>query len=153
MAQIRCEVVTAERTVFQDDVDMVMAPGIQGQLGILPHHAALITALTYGELVIQREGQDDEFIAIGGGFMEVGPEHVTILADSAERADEIDEARASAALERAGETMAQTAREHVDLARAEAAIRRSQVRLKVARRRRRPRRQPPGQSPPPGAAQ
>ena len=152
MAQLRCEVVTAERTVFQDDVDMVVAPGIEGQLGVLPHHAALITALTYGELVIHREGQDDEFIAIGGGFMEVGPKHVTILADSTERADEIDEARAAAAFERAEETMAQTAREHVDLARAEAAMRRSLVRLKVAKRRRRPRSSRPGQGPAAGAA-
>ena len=56
MAQIRCEVVTAERTVFDDDVDMVVAPGIEGQLGILPHHAPLMTALTYGELIIHRAG-------------------------------------------------------------------------------------------------
>jgi F-type H+-transporting ATPase subunit epsilon len=153
MAQIRCEVVTAERTVFADDVDMVVAPGIEGQLGILPNHAALITALTYGELVIHREGQEDEFIAIGGGFLEVGPKHVTILADSAERAEEIDEARAAAALERAEETMAQTVREQVDLARAEAAMRRSLIRLKVAKRRRGPRRQRPAQGPPPGTAE
>ena len=91
MARLRCEVVTPERIVFEDDVDMVLAPGIEGQLGILPHHAPLITALSYGELILQREGQEDEFIAIGGGSMEVGPDHVTILADSAERADEIDE--------------------------------------------------------------
>ena len=88
MAQIRCEVVTAERTVFDEAVNMVVAPGINGQLGILPHHAPLMTALTYGELVIHREGLEDEFLAIGGGFMEVGPDHVIILADSAERADD-----------------------------------------------------------------
>jgi F-type H+-transporting ATPase subunit epsilon len=107
MAQIRCEVVTAERTVFEGDVNMVVAPGIEGQLGILPHHAPLMTALTFGELIIHREGQEDEFIAIGGGFMEVGPEHVTVLADSAERAEEIDEARASEAQERARQLMEQ----------------------------------------------
>jgi F-type H+-transporting ATPase subunit epsilon len=101
MSPIRCEVVTAERTVFDEDVDMVVAPGIEGQLGILPHHAPLITALTYGELVMRREGLEDDFIAIGGGFMEVGPEHVIILADSAERADEIDEARAEEARKKA----------------------------------------------------
>ena len=137
MAQLRCEVVTAERTVFQDDVDMVVAPGIEGQLGVLPHHAALITALTYGELVIHREGQDDEFIAIGGGFMEVGPDHVTILADSAERAGEIDEERAEAARLRAEATMEQQKRKDIDFARAEASLRRSLVRLKVAKRKRR----------------
>jgi F-type H+-transporting ATPase subunit epsilon len=137
MARIRCEIVTAERVVFDGEVDMVVAPGIEGQLGILPHHAPLMTALTYGELTLQREGEQDEFIAIGGGFMEVGPDHVTILADSAERAEEIDEERAESARARAEETMAQKKREDVDLARAEASLRRSLVRLKVARRKRR----------------
>jgi len=153
MAQIRCEVVTAERTVFEDDVDMVIAPGTQGELGILPHHAPLMTALTYGELTIRREGQDDEFIAIGGGFLEVGPDHVTILADSAERADEIDEARAEEAHLRAEELMAQRKEEDVDLARAEAALRRSMVRIKVAQHRRQRRGRVPGAGPTPGSGQ
>jgi F-type H+-transporting ATPase subunit epsilon len=144
MALLRCEVVTAERTVFEDDVSMVVAPGIGGQLGILPHHAPLMTALSWGELIIHREGQEDEFIAIGGGFMEVGPDHVTVLADSAERAEEIDEARAEEARQRARETMAQQHREDADFARAEAALRRSVIRLKVARRKRRPRGRVPG---------
>jgi F-type H+-transporting ATPase subunit epsilon len=137
MARIHCEVVTAERIVFHDDVDMVVAPGIEGQLGILPHHAPLMTALNYGELILYRAGEEDEYLAIGGGFMEVGPDHVTILADSAERAEEIDEARAEAARRRAEETMAQRRKEDVDLLRAEAALRRSVVRLKVARRKHR----------------
>lgn len=137
MAQIRCEVITAERVVFQDDVDMVVAPGSEGQLGILPHHAPLMTSLTFGELILQRAGREDEFIAIGGGFMEVGPDCVTVLADSAERAEEIDEARAEEARRRAEDTMAQKKREEVDFARAEAALRRSMIRLKVARRKRR----------------
>ncbi|MGC9336078.1 MAG: F0F1 ATP synthase subunit epsilon [Anaerolineae bacterium] len=137
MAKLRCEIVTAERTVFQDDVDMVVAPGIEGQLGILPKHAPLMTALTFGELIIHRQNQPDEFIAIGGGFMEVGPEHVTILADSAERAEEIDMARADEARQRAQELMEQKRREDVDFALAEAALRRSMIRMKVAKRRRR----------------
>ena len=153
MARIRCEVVTAERTVFADNVDMVVAPGIEGQLGILPHHAPLITALSFGELVLHREGQEDEFIAIGGGFMEVGPDHVTILADSAERADEIDEARAEEARRLAEQTMEQKQREDVDLARAEAALRRSMVRLKVAKRKRRRGGRPMGPSGSPGTGQ
>jgi F-type H+-transporting ATPase subunit epsilon len=144
MARLYCEVVTPERIVFQDDVDMVVAPGIVGQLGILPHHAPLITALTYGELVIVREDQEDEFIAIGGGFVEVGPEHVTVLADTAERAEEIDEERAKAARRRAEELMAQERRDTAEVAQAQAALRRSMIRLKVARRRRRPRRPAPG---------
>jgi F-type H+-transporting ATPase subunit epsilon len=150
MAQIHCEVITAERAVFSGDVDMVVAPGIEGQLGILPHHAPLITALTYGELVLHRQGQEDEFIAIGGGFMEVGADHVIILADSAERADEIDEARAEAARHRAEELMSQQRHEAEDLARAEAALRRSVTRLKVARRRGRRPGQVPGSGRPTG---
>ncbi|HSJ52120.1 MAG TPA: F0F1 ATP synthase subunit epsilon [Anaerolineae bacterium] len=134
MAQLHLEVVTAERKVFEDDVSMVVAPGIEGQLGILPHHAPLMTALTYGELEIKREGQEDTFIAIGGGFMEVGPQHVIILADSAERADEIDIARAEEARQQAERTMSQVRREDVDYAQAEAALRRSVIRMKVARR-------------------
>jgi F-type H+-transporting ATPase subunit epsilon len=136
MAHIHCEVITVERIVFNGDVDMVVAPGAEGQLGILPHHAPLITALSFGELVLQRSGQDDEYIAIGGGFMEVRPDQVTILADSAERAEEIDEERAEAAMRRAQELMAQTLGENVDSARAEAALRRSMARLKVAGRKR-----------------
>jgi F-type H+-transporting ATPase subunit epsilon len=152
MALLRCEVVTAERTVFEDDVNMVVAPGMAGQLGILPHHAPLMTALTWGELIIHREGQEDEFIAIGGGFMEVGPDHVTILADSAERAEEIDELRAEEARQRARETMAQKHREDEDFVRAEAALRRSLLRLKVARRKRRKRGRVPGSDQPSGPA-
>jgi F-type H+-transporting ATPase subunit epsilon len=152
MSTIRCEVVTAERTVFEDAVDMVVAPGLEGQLGILPHHAPLMTALTFGELIIHREGQEDELIAIGGGFMEVGPDHVTILADSAERAEEIDEERADEARLRAEALMAQKRREDVDFAHAEAALRRSMIRLKVAKRKRRAGGRVPGagQSPGPG---
>lgn len=147
MAQIHCEVITAERKVFSGDVDMVIAPGIEGQLGILPLHAPLITGLSYGELTLRRSGQEDEIIAIGGGFVEVGPDHVTILADSADRAEEIDEARAEEARRRAEEIMSQKQKEDVDLARAEAALRRSTVQLKVARRRsqRRGRGSGPGQ--------
>jgi F-type H+-transporting ATPase subunit epsilon len=149
MSQLRCQILTAERIVFDASVEMVVAPGIEGQLGILPGHAPLITALTYGELVIHRAGEEDEFIAIGGGFVEVGPKHVTILADAAERADEIDITRAEEARRRAQETMSQKRKEGEDLARAVAALRHSTVRLKVARRRRRrDRRMPePGQPP------
>ena len=153
MAQIRCEVVTAERTVFDEAVDMVVAPGIEGQLGILPHHAPLMTSLTYGELLIHREGYEDEYIAIGGGFMEVGPDHVTILADSAERAEEIDLERAEAARLRAQELMEQKRQEDADFIRAEAALRRSVLRLKVAKRKRRAGGRTPGSGQPPGSGQ
>jgi F-type H+-transporting ATPase subunit epsilon len=134
MAGIHCEIITAERIVFKGDVDMVVAPGIDGQLGILPHHAPLMTALSIGELVLHRAGEEDTVMAIGGGFMEVGSQHVTILADSAERAEEIDEARAEAARRRAEATMAQARGQLEDAQKAEAALRRSMLRLKVAKR-------------------
>jgi F-type H+-transporting ATPase subunit epsilon len=151
MARLRCEVVTAERSVFVDTVDMVVAPGTEGQLGILPSHAPIMTALTFGELIIHREGQPDEFMAIGGGFLEAGPDHVTILADSAERAHEIDIARAEEARRRAEETMSRSHKKDAEFVQAEAALRRSVIRLKVARHRRRPERRAPRPGQPPGS--
>ena len=138
---IKCEVVSVERVVYEGDVDMVIAPGIEGTLGILPNHAPLMTALSVGELIIHKEGEPDTYIAIGGGFMEVRPDRVTILADTAERAEEIDIARAEAARERA-EKLLQERPAGVDLAAIEGALKRSRVRLKVAQRRRRRRPRP-----------
>ena len=132
---IQCDVVSVERIVFSDSVDMVLAPGIEGELGILPHHAFLMTALAPGEIVIRKTGQEDVLMAVGGGFMEVRPDRVTILADSAERAEEIDVARAEAARQSAQQLLSGTP-SGVDIVRAENALRRSQIRLKVARRRR-----------------
>ena len=132
---IRCDVVSVERIVFSDDVDMVLAPGIEGELGILPHHAPLMTALVPGEIVIRKTGQEDVLMAVGGGFMEVRPDRVTILADSAERAEEIDVSRAEAARQSAQQLLSGRP-SGVDIVRAENALRRSQIRLKVARRRR-----------------
>jgi len=137
MSTLKCEIITAERVVFTDELNMVLAPGVEGQLGILPHHAPLMTALTVGELIVRKEGQEDQAMAIGGGFMEVLPDRVTILADSAERAEEIDVERAEAARRRAEEQLRHRRENQVDFARAEAALRRAVVRLKVAQRRRR----------------
>jgi len=136
MSTIRCDVVSVERVVFSDDVDMVIAPGIEGQLGILPHHAPLMTALAPGELIIRQAGKEDVHMVVGGGFMEVRPDRVTVLADSAERGEEIDLARAEAAKARAEQLLATGAprEERVGL---EMALKRSQVRLKVASHRRR----------------
>lgn len=130
---IRCDVVTAERSVFSDDVDQVIVPGVQGELGILPHHAPLLTLLSYGELRILK-ASEETIIAIGGGFLEVRPDHVVVLADAAERADEIDVTRAEEARRRAQEQIALRPMEE-DLIRAEAALRRAEARLRVARRR------------------
>ncbi len=136
MATIRLEIVTVERKLFDDDVNMVVAPGTEGVLGILPHHTALLTGLSYGELVVKKDGQPDQYFAIGGGFMEVQPNHIVVLADAAERAEEIDLARAEAARKRAEELLAKAKESEIDFARAEASLRRSMARLKVARRRR-----------------
>jgi F-type H+-transporting ATPase subunit epsilon len=135
MATLHLEIVTIERKVFDDEVNMVVAPGSEGMLGILPRHTPLLTALNYGELQIKKEGQEDQFFAIGGGFMEVQPNHVVVLADSAEHAEEIDVERAEAARRRAEESLAR-APEELELEQAEAALRRSVIRLKVAERRR-----------------
>ncbi len=135
MATFRLELVTAERMVYSDDVDMVIAWGTEGQLGILPLHAPLMTMLQPGELVVKKN-DEEAYLAVTGGFMEVRPDKVIILADACERADEIDIARAQEARRRASELMKVPPAE-VDLATAEAALRRSMVRLKVAEKIRR----------------
>ena len=132
MATFKLEVITAERVVFSDEVDAVVAWGIEGQLGILPHHAPLMTMLRPGDLLI-RKGGEEHYLAVSGGFLEVHPDKVIILADACERAEEIDIARAEAARRRAEETL-RTGGPEVDKAAAEAALRRALVRLKVAER-------------------
>jgi len=133
---LRLSIITPERRVFSEDVDMVIAPGIQGKLGILPHHAPLLTALTYGELRVKR-GDEEESFAISGGFMEVQPDGVTILANTAEHAEEIDLERAEAARRWAEERLRSRTQENVDFARAEAALRRAMTRINVTKLRRR----------------
>jgi len=133
MATLKFEVITGERIVYADDVDIVIAPGSEGELGILPHHAPLLTTLQPGE-VRARKGTDETAMAVSGGFMEVRPDKVIILADTAERAEEIDAARAEAARQRAAERLAERG-ERVDMARAEAALRRSIARLKIVEKR------------------
>jgi len=122
--------------VFSDDVDMVIAPGIEGQLGILPKHTPMLTALTIGELRAKK-GDEELSFAIGGGFMEVYKDRVIVLADTAERAEEIDIARAEAARQRAMEMLKERARlSREEFARAEARLRKAITRIKVAQRRR-----------------
>jgi len=131
----RLDVVTAEREVFSDEVDEVIAPGVEGQLGILPHHAPLMTMLLPGELLIKKGGEEF-YLAISGGFIEARPDRIIVLADAAERVEEIDIARAEEAKRRAEARLAERP-PGVDMARAEAALRRSLIRLRVAERRRR----------------
>jgi F-type H+-transporting ATPase subunit epsilon len=133
MPKIKLDIVTVERTVLSEDVDFISAPGVDGVLGILPRHTPLMTALNEGELHYRKDGVEYDF-AIGGGFVEVRPDRVIVLADSAERADEIDEQRAAAARERAARALKETPRSDADFARLEHALRRAEVRLKIARR-------------------
>jgi F-type H+-transporting ATPase subunit epsilon len=131
---LKLTIVSPERELYSADVDMVLAPGVYGQLGILPNHVPLITQLADGELCA-RVGEEEYFFAIHGGFMHVLPDRVIVLADVAERADEIDIERAQQARQRAMELLAEAPPEERRLT--EVALRRSAVRLKVARRRRR----------------
>ena len=131
MASIKLEIVTAERVVYTEDVDIVLAPGMEGQLGILPHHAPLMTILQSGE-ILARRGTEEDIMAISGGFLEVRPDSVIILADSAERAEEIDEERAQAAKERAEKRLEEKGvAVDLDAARVEASLRRAMARLSV----------------------
>ena len=132
---MRLEIVTAEGTVFADDVNEVVAWGIEGQLGILPHHAPLMTMLQPGDLLIRKDNEE-HYLAISGGFLEVRPDKVIILADACERAEEIDIERAEAARRRADEIL-KTRPPDVDTAAAEAALRRSLARIRTAEKRRR----------------
>lgn len=131
---LQLEIVTAERVVLSEEVDMVSAPASEGRVGILPRHEAMLTTLQAGELHYTKNGVSIPF-AISGGFMEVLPTKVTILADTAERADEIDESRAEAARIKAEEAM-RNRQGAEDMARAEAALRRAMIRLQVAKLRR-----------------
>ena len=134
MTTMRLEIITAERQVYADDVEIVVAPGVEGQLGILPHHAPLMTALQPGEIMVRKGGQPS-YLAVTGGFMEVIGNRVTILADACEHSDEIDEARAQEAAQRARERMASWESD-LELEQVVTAMRQAQVRLSVVRRRR-----------------
>lgn len=128
------EIITAEQQVYGDEVDMVIAPGVDGQLGILPHHAPLMTMLQPGELTIRKDGSD-AYLGVTGGFLEVLGNRVTVLADAAERSEEIDEERAQEAMQRAQERVTGQ-QSQVELERAMASLRRAQMRVDLVRRRR-----------------
>lgn len=132
MATVKLDIVTAEKLIYSGDVDIVIAPGSEGQLGILPHHAPLMTALDAGEL-IARKGTEEYTLAISGGFLEVLPDRIIVLADSAERAEEIDISRAEEAKKRAQDSLAHSASQ-VEVAAAEAALHRAIARIEVAER-------------------
>jgi F-type H+-transporting ATPase subunit epsilon len=147
---IRCEIVSQDRTVFEGDVDIVVIPGTDGEMGILPHHAPLLSTIRMGVIKVRRSGQEQLFI-ITGGLVEVQPTIVTILADAAEDIGEIDIARAEEAKRRAEQRLAEgiPANTEAHLA-ADAALRRSTLRLQMAQRFGRSRRTSERPTPPSG---
>ena len=131
---LQLEIVSPERRAFTDEVDMVIVPGIDGQLGILPNHTRLISALGIGELRIKKSGTEQSML-ISGGFVEVRPDKVIVMADLAERSDEIDEARAAEARRQAEQEL-EEAKDPVDIARVRASLQTALMRERIATRRR-----------------
>lgn len=147
MPKLNVDIVTAEKLVYSEEgVDELIVPGIEGELGVLPLHAPLLTMIQPGVLRIVKGGEEVQ-MAITGGFIEVRQNRITILADAAERGEEIDVTRAEEARRRAQERLA-TKEVTADMLRAEAALKRALVRLKAAERVRRRR----GGAPPPPAS-
>src|SRR6476469_19232 len=130
------EIVTPERLAYSDTVDSVQLPGVEGELGVLPHHAPLISMLGVGELRIRKGGQEESF-AIAGGFLQVRPDKVVVMAETADLASEIDLAAAEQARKEAERVLAEGFSEPADLARARVSMERALLRIRVAERRRR----------------
>ncbi|MCB8924401.1 MAG: F0F1 ATP synthase subunit epsilon [Ardenticatenaceae bacterium] len=132
---IQCDIVTQERTVFSQQVASVSLPGTEGRMGILPNHSALLTTLDFGDVWVRHTDGEEEHFAIGGGYAEVQPDKVVILADSAEHAEEIDVERAERARERAQQAMQEGVVDDPDrYAQLQASLMRAQIRLDVGRR-------------------
>ncbi len=130
MSTLQLEVVTPDKTVVSAEVDMTVCPGVMGEFGVLPHHVSLLSALKTGCLRYTRNGAPT-YVFISGGFADVNNKVLTVLAESAEMAEDIDTARAKAAQERAEKRLAEDG-ENVDHARAEAALHRAVMRLQIA---------------------
>ena len=140
---LHLEIVTPERAAYSDEVDAVFCPGIEGELGVLPHHAPLLSTLGIGELRI-RKGAREEYFAIAGGFVQVRPDKVVIMAELADLSSEIDLEAAEEARNEAQRAIQQGFEEPADLARARAAMERALLRIRVVERRHRegPRQRP-----------
>ncbi|MFA5052046.1 MAG: F0F1 ATP synthase subunit epsilon [Patescibacteria group bacterium] len=134
--KIKFQITTPERVVYEDEVDEVVLPTLQGEIGILPHHIPLVSLLSVGEIRIKK-GSETVYMAVSGGFLQVKPNQVTVLADTAEREDEIDEKRAEEARQRAHELLNKKRADATDFAAVSAKLEKELARLKVARRRRR----------------
>lgn len=133
MKTVPLEIVTPDRKVFGDEVQMVIARGGAGDLGILPGHTPLVTTLKISAVRIKMNDGTEQLVAVSGGFMEVKPEKVTILAEAAELSEEIDIDRAERARQRAEQRLAATGQENLDFRRAELALQRALNRLQVAK--------------------
>ncbi len=134
---IRCEIVSQDRLVFQGEADMVVVPGVAGEMGILPNHAPLLSTLKFGILKVRYQGQEEIF-TVAGGVIEVQPDIITVLADAAENVEEIDISRAEVARQRAVEYLKDGPPPDTDAYLAmEAALRRSNLRLEAVQRFRR----------------
>src|ERR1043166_5527124 len=133
--KLTLEIVTPDRSLIREEVDEVVVPGTEGELGILPGHTPLLTTLKIGELWYRR-GQEKHYLAIAFGFVEVLPDRVTVLADVGERAQEIDIQRAERAKQRAEQQIAQAhpTQLDMDIERARIALMKSLIRLQVASR-------------------
>jgi F-type H+-transporting ATPase subunit epsilon len=131
--KILLEVVTPDRKVLATEAEVVVCPGVEGQFGVLVGHVPFLSALQIGEMYY-RDGAKTEYLAVSGGFAEVSPQKVTIVAESAELGREIDIERARRAKERAEARLAAARSENIDFARAQAALARALVRMKVAAR-------------------
>ncbi len=129
---LKLEIVTPEGTAFSDDVELVTMPGIEGQFGVLPHHVDLMTRIVPGEMHVRRGGQD-EFIAIGGGLVEVTGARVSIATDMAVSAESIDEAKVQEARQRAAARLREKLSSE-EVASVNAALARSLAQLRVKKR-------------------
>jgi F-type H+-transporting ATPase subunit epsilon len=132
--RLKLELATPTRLVVSGEADEVVVPGTEGAFGVLPGHAPLLSLVGTGE-VMYRTGRQEHYLAVSGGFAEVGPDHVTILTETAERPEEIDPARARAAGDRAEQRLRAAAVEETDVDRALSALARARTRLQTAGRR------------------
>jgi F-type H+-transporting ATPase subunit epsilon len=133
---IQLEIVTPERLAYQDTVDAVVLPGSEGELGVLPHHAPLVSTLGFGELRIRKGGAEESF-AIVGGFVQVRPDKVVVMAETADLASDINLEQAQEARREAERALETGYQEGADLAAARAALQQALLRIRVAERRHR----------------
>jgi len=131
---LQLEIVTPERLAYSDHVDSVQLPGIEGELGVLPHHAPLVSILGLGELLIRKGGQEESF-AIVGGFLQVRPDKVVVMAEDADMASEIDLEKAQEARREAEKALETGYHEGADLSLARASLQQALLRIRVAERR------------------